>query len=97
LQDDITLPGRKLLYGMPVAVVSNRYLPSVVGPPALAPMFIGNLKQYAVLFTRGRYELATTNVGGTAFVNDTTDLRVITRDDCVLWDTAAAVYGQLAI
>jgi len=97
LQDDITLPGRKLLYGMPVAVVSNRYLPSVVGPPALAPMFIGNLKQYAVLFTRGRYELATTNVGGNAFVNDTTDLRVITRDDCVLWDTAAAVYGQLAI
>lgn len=97
LQDDITLPGRKLLYGMPVAVVSNRYLPSVVGPPALAPMLVGNTKQLTVLFTRGQYELASTNIGGTAFTNDTTDLRVITRDAAVAWDTAAAVFGQLAI
>ncbi len=92
LVDDITQPGRKLLFGKPVAVISNRYLPSIVGPPALAPIFIGNGQQLAVLFTRGKYEL-----GGDAWRRDTTELRTITRDDLVLWDTNAAVYGQLAI
>lgn len=97
LVDDITQPGRKLLFGRPVAVISNRYLPSVVGPPALAPIFIGNGQQLAVLFTRGKYELAATSEGGDAWRRDTTELRTITRDDLVLWDTNAAVYGQLAI
>ena len=97
LVDDITQPGRKLLFGKPVAVISNRYLPSVVGPPALAPIFIGNGQQLAVLFTRGKYELGATTEGGDAWRRDTTELRTITRDDLVLWDVNAAVYGQLAI
>ena len=97
LVDDITQPGRKLLFGRPVAVISNRYLPSIVGPPALAPIFIGNGQQLAVLFTRGKYELGATTEGGDAWRRDTTELRTITRDDLVLWDTNAAVYGQLAI
>lgn len=97
LVDDITQPGRKLLFGRPVAVISNRYLPSIVGPPALAPIFIGNGQQLAVLFTRGKYELGATNEGGDAWRRDTTELRTITRDDLVLWDTNAAVYGQLVI
>lgn len=97
LVDDITQPGRKLLFGRPVAVISNRYLPSVVGPPALAPIFIGNGQQLAVLFTRGKYELGATTEGGDAWRRDTTELRTITRDDLVLWDVNAAVYGQLAI
>ena len=97
LVDDITQPGRKLLFGRPVAVISNRYLPSIDGPPALAPIFIGNGQQLAVLFTRGKYELGATTEGGDAWRRDTTELRTITRDDLVLWDTNAAVYGQLAI
>lgn len=97
LVDDITQPGRKLLFGRPVAVMSNRYLPSAVGPPALAPIIIGNLSQLAVLFTRGKYELGATTEGGDAWRRDTTELRTITRDDLVLWDSNAAVYGQLAI
>lgn len=97
LVDDITQPGRKLLFGRPVAVISNRYLPSIVGPPDQAPIFIGNGQQLAVLFTRGKYELASTTEGGDAWRRDTTELRTITRDDLVLWDPAAAVYGQLAI
>jgi len=97
LVDDITQPGRKLLFGKPVAVISNRYLPSVVGPPAQAPIVIGNGQQLAVLFTRGKYELGATTEGGDAWRRDTTELRTITRDDLVLWDTNAAVYGQLAI
>ncbi len=97
LVDDITQPGRKLLFGKPVAVVSNRYLSSVVGPPALAPIIIGSLSQLAVLFTRGKYELGSTTEGGDAWRRDTTELRTITRDDLVLWDPNAAVCGQLAI
>jgi len=97
LQDDITQPGRKLFKGRPVVVVSNRYLPTIQGPPDLAPIFIGNGEQFAVLFTRGVYELASTTEGGDAWRRDTTELRVITRDDLQMWDAAAMVYGQLQI
>lgn len=95
LTDDITQPGRKVFKGRPVVVVSNRYLPTVQGSPDLAPIFIGNGQQFAVLFTRGIYELASTTEGGDAWRRDTTELRTITRDDLVLWDAAAMVYGQL--
>lgn len=98
LQDDITQPGRKLFMGRPVVVVSNRYLPTVqVEGQNLAPMFIGNGKEAAVLFTYGRYELASTNVGGDAWRRDTIELRTITRDDLRPWDIGAMVYGQLQI
>lgn len=97
LTDDITQPGRKLFKGRPVVVVSNRYLPTIQGPPALAPIFIGNAKQFAVLFTRGLYELSSTREGGDAWRRDTTELRVITRDDLQPWDINAMVYGQLQI
>lgn len=95
LQDDITQPGRKIFKGRPVVVVSNRYLPTIQGPPDLAPVFIGNGQQFAVLFTRGVYELASTTEGGDAWRRDTTELRTITRDDLVQWDAAAMVYGQV--
>ena len=55
LQDDITQPGRKIFKGRPVVVVSNRYLPTIQGTPGtpgtpdVAPIFIGNGKQFAVL------------------------------------------------
>ena len=98
LQDDITQPGRKLFKGRPVVVVSNRYLPNVQsGDKTYAPIFIGNGKEFAVLFTRGIYELASTREGGDAWRRDTTELRVITRDDLRLWDPTAMVYGQLEI
>ncbi|MED4922908.1 phage major capsid protein [Anoxybacillus geothermalis] len=97
LQDDITQPGRKLLFGRPVVVCSNRYLPSITGTTNKAPIFIGNLEELIVLFTRRFFELAATKEGGDAFKRDTTDLRTIMRDDIKFWDTGAAVYGQLAL
>lgn len=98
LQDDITQPGRKLFMGRPIVVVSNRYLPTVqVEGQNLAPMFIGNGKEAAVLFTYGRYELASTREGGDAWRRDTIELRTITRDDLRPWDIGAMVYGQLQI
>lgn len=97
LQDDITQPGRKLLFGRPVAVASNRYLPSITGTPNKAPIFIGNLEELIVLFSRNFFELASTKEGGDAFKRDTTDLRTIMRDDIKFWDTGSAVYGQLSL
>ncbi len=47
------------------------------------------------MFTRGVYELASTKEGGDAWRRDTTELRTITRDDLVEWDTKAMVYGEL--
>ncbi len=97
LQDDITQPGRKLFRGLPVAVAANRYLPSDSTSGTKAPFIMGNLKQSMVLFTRGQYELSSTREGGDAWRRDTTELRAITRDDCVVWDSGAAVFGQLTI
>lgn len=97
LQDDIAQPGRKVFKGRPVVVVSNRYLPTIQGPPDLAPVFIGNGQQFAVLFTRGIYELASTTEGGDAWRRHTTELRTITRDDLQQWDAAAMVYGQVDV
>src|SRR5690606_29443006 len=92
LVDDITQPGRKLFKGRPVVVASNRHLPTTDDK---VPFIVGDLKETAVLFSRGRYELASTKIGGDAWRRDTTELRVITRDDCRTWDTAATVYGEI--
>lgn len=98
LQPDPTQPTRKLFKGRPIVMVSNRVLPSTTqDSTTLAPIFIGDLKQLVVLFTIGRAELASTKIGGEAWRRDTTEMRLITRDDCKLWDQAAAVYGQLTI
>ena len=97
LQDDITQPGKKLFKGRSIVVVSNRTLPSTDTTTIKAPFIVGNFKELMVLFTRGIYELASTNIGGDAWRRDTTELRTITRDDCVKWDTESAVFGQLTI
>lgn len=100
LQDDITRAGQKLLFGRPVIVVSNRYLPSREDAgqgKTFAPIYIGNGKQFAVWFTRGQYELASTREGGEAWRRDTLEMRVITRDDLRQWDAAAMVKGELDV
>lgn len=97
LQEDITQPGKKLFKGRPIAVVANRTLPSSGTTTIKAPFAVGNFKELMVLFNRGIYELASTNIGGDAWRRDTTELRTITRDDCVKWDSDAAVFGQLTI
>lgn len=96
LQDDITQPGRKLIKGRQVIVVSNRIMPSDTTNNK-APIVIGDLKQLIVLFRRKFYELASTNVGGDAFKRDTTDLRAIMRNDIKTWDDKAAVFGNIDI
>jgi HK97 family phage major capsid protein len=97
LQPDITQPGRMLFRGRPVVVMANRTLPSDTTVGVKAPLIMGNLAELVVLFTRGRYELATTEEGGSAWRRVANELRTVTRDDCKKWDSGAAVYGQLTI
>lgn len=92
LQDDYTQPGRKLYKGRPIVVAPNRLLKTVDDK---APVIIGNLKQLLVVFNRKFFELASTREGGDAWRRDTAELRAIMRDDYKLWDTGAAVYGEL--
>lgn len=97
LQDDPTQPGRRLFKGRPIAVLSNRHFPTVSGTPDKAPMVVGAFDQLIVHFWRGMFELASTTEGGDAWRRDSTELRAITRDDVVLWDEAAAVYGEIEL
>ena len=97
LQEDITQPGKKIFKGRPIIVVANRTLPSTGTSTIKSPFIVGNFKELMVLFNKGTYELASTNIGGDAWRRDTTELRTITRDDCVKWDETAAVFGKLTI
>ena len=97
LQEDITQPGKKLFKGRPITVVANRTLPSKGTTTVKAPFIVGNFNELMVLFNQGVYELDSTTTGGDAWRRDTTELRTITRDDCVKWDEKAAVYGNLTI
>ncbi|MBW7452447.1 phage major capsid protein [Paenibacillus sepulcri] len=96
LTDDITQAGGKLFKGRRIAVVANRYLPSDTVTEK-APVFIGDLQQAIVLFSRQFYELASTTEGGDAWRRRTTELRTIMRDDIQKWDTEAVVFGELDI
>lgn len=94
LQPDPTNSTRRLFKGRPIVVMSNRHFPTVSDK---APMVVGNLQQLLVHFWRGMFELASTREGGEAWRRDSTELRAITRDDVVLWDEGAAVYGEITL
>ncbi|MEK5038914.1 phage major capsid protein [Sporosarcina sp. FSL K6-3457] len=95
LQPDPTQKNRKLLFGVhPIAVVANRFLKTTENK---APLVIGDLKEAIVLFKREEMELASTEVGGKAFTRNTLDVRAIQRDDVVVWDKEAAIYGELDV
>ncbi|SDY84583.1 phage major capsid protein [Thermoactinomyces sp. DSM 45892] len=95
IQPDVTQPTQKLLFGSHrIVVLANRWLPSV---GTKAPFIIGNLDETVALFDRQQYSVTSTNVGGDSFKRNSTDIRVIQREDVKLWDSAATVYGELTL
>jgi len=94
LKTDVTNASGKTLEGKKVVVVSNKQLPTVA---TKAPIFIGDLNEFLVLFDRQQMSLLATNVGGGAFANNRTDIRAIVREDIQIIDTDAVVYGQFTI
>ncbi|GAB6990862.1 phage major capsid protein [Paenibacillus pini] len=97
LQPNPTLPTQKLLFGKPVVVIGNRWLPTTGTTVKKAPVIIGDLKEAVVLFDRQQYSIASTNVGGKAFGRNSTDVRAIQREDVKEFDEDAIVYGELTI
>ncbi|WP_088832630.1 phage major capsid protein [Paenibacillus tyrfis] len=95
LQPDPTQPTKKLLLGLPLVVVSNKWLPT--SGTKKVPFIVGDLKEAIVIFDRQQYSIASTNVGGKAFVRNTTDVRAIQREDVKFFDSDAVVYGELAL
>lgn len=97
LQPNPTDPTKKLLFGKPVSVISDKYLPNGgTKTTPKYPLIIGDLKEAVKLFDRQQYSILTTNVGGKAFYRNSTDMRIIEREDVVLWDTDAVVYAEFA-
>lgn len=97
LQEDITKPGSKILFGKQLVVAPNSVLAVTGTTTKYAPVFIGDFKENAVKFERQGHEIASTNIGGTAFRKDRTEIRVIERNDYKSWDAAAVVHGQIDV
>ena len=94
LQPDPTQPKRMLLSGRPVVAMSDSLL---ANGEDKAPVYIGDLSQYGTLIRRQNMELATTNIGGSAWGTNSTEARAIMRMDEIKTDGAAAVKRTLSL
>lgn len=103
LMPDPTQSTGYLFKGRPVKVASNAVLPNLTVTDTGAtkgdyyPIYVGNFEQYATLFTRQALELASTDVGGSAFRTNSIEVRGIARLDCQIFDAAAAVKKEIFI
>lgn len=95
LQPDPTNATRKMLFGRPVVVLSNKTI--ATDSDGNAPFIIGDLKEAVVLWDRQQMSIDMTKEGGNAWRTNTTEFRAIEREDVTLWDSEAVVYGLLDI
>lgn len=86
LEQDPTNPDQYNILGHQLRIVSDRWLPDADG---VHPFYFGYYQEGETLFDREDMSIMTTNVGGDAFTNDTTKLRVIDRFDVQATDTGA--------
>lgn len=91
IQRDVTQPEQYRIEGKPVAVVADRWLPDISGSH---PLYFGDFKQAVTLFDRENMSLLSTNIGGGAFENDATKIRVIDRFDVETVDGNAYMVGS---
>lgn len=94
LQPDPTQPKRMLFGGRPVVALSDSLL---ANESDKAPVYIGDLSQYGTLIRRQNMELATTNIGGSAWGTNSTEARAIMRMDEIKTDGAAALKRMLSL
>lgn len=98
LQPNPTNPTQKMLFGKPVAIVADRFLPNeTVDTTEKAPIIVGDLEEAVVLFDRQQQSLLSTNIGAGAFETNSTKVRGIERLDVKKWDFEAAIYGQITL
>ena len=96
LQPDPTNATQKKLFGRNIRVMSDAQLPNL-STNTYAPFYIGDMKEFATLFHKGTFEVASTDIGGDAWVKDLTEVRGIARLGVSKFDTAAVVARKLAL
>ena len=94
LQPDPTGSTGKTIFGRGITVVSNGILKTSAGK---APVYFGDFTQYATLFRRQPLEIRSTDIGGKAWVTNSTEVRAITRLDAQIFDSEAAAAVQLTL
>lgn len=77
--------------GRNVMVVSDAQMANISGSPNTADIYIGAPAQFATLFRCGNFELASTDIGGSAWRTDSTELRGIVRNGVTKFDADAMV------
>lgn len=94
LQPNPTDATVKMLLGRSVTVMPNSILPTT---ETKAPLYFGDFTQYGTLFRRKALELAATDIGGNAWVTNSTEVRGIMRLDAKTFDAEAATAVLLTI
>lgn len=98
LQPDPTSGTPMLFKSKPVVVVSDVHLTNRIdGMNTLAPIYIGDYKQFATLFRRDPLEVASTDIGGNAWRNAAPEVRGLIRLDAVIMDSAAAIKREVLV
>lgn len=96
-------PTSMLFKGRPVKMVANSLLPNRVVTATGAtkgdylPIYVGDFKEFATLFTRQPLEVTSTDIGGNAFHTNSIEVRGITRLDASTFDSKAAVRKEIFI
>ena len=94
LQPDPTNATLYKMFGRRVVAVSDAQLPNTSNKPEF---FIGDFKEFATLFRRDGFEVASTDIGGNAWATDSTEVRGIARLAVSKFDPSAAVRRQLTL
>ena len=94
LQPDPTNSTLLRIFGRRIVKVSDAQLPNTSNKPEF---FIGDMKEFATLFSKEGFEVASTDIGGNAWATDSTEVRGIARLCATKFDTSAAVRRQLTL
>jgi len=96
LQPDPTNATMMKMFGRRVVAVSDAQLPNL-STNTYAPFYIGDMREFATLFSKEGFEVASTDVGGDAWAKDSTEVRGIARLCVSKFDTAAVAARKLAL
>ena len=96
MQPDPTNETVKRLFGRRIVKVSDAQLPNL-STNTYAPFYIGDFKEFATLFRKEGFEVASTDIGGNAWVTDSTEVRGLVRLGVSKFDTAAVAARKLAL
>lgn len=103
LQPDPTTGTPMMFKSHQVAMLSDVQLPNRVVTTTGAtkgtyyPVYIGDYKTFGTLFVGKTLEVASTNIGGNAWVSDSTEVRGIMRLDAQKLDGAAAIKREIFV